>query len=185
MVGDWESVFETCGFTAEELSEATRSVALRPPKWRSDHLAAVQDAVRNIRLRRWKAQQEQSTSDTERCRFCLGTSWVIVPHPKCYVDGRWSPSETGAYYTAAVACRCFLGRNRIDRVLALSNEEREKKNVQLPLSLDLYERTFPQWESEMRQQVLRDQARRKASANAAHYDSLYGPVLKRIKARVK
>ncbi len=187
MVSAWEDVFEASGFSIQELEGATRIVASSPPKWRSDHLLAIQAAIRDARLRRWKAQQEamNAANEADQCRLCQGTGWAIVPHPKCYVDGKWSASETGAYYTAAVACRCYRGQVKIDRVLALSNAEREQKRVQLPLSLGQYERTFPQWESEVEQHELSERKRLKATAEARHFDDLYGPILQRLAAGVK
>jgi hypothetical protein len=61
MVAAWQEIFDTCGWTADELHAATTWLAAHdPPRFSSDHLPAVQRWLRDNRRATTAQMQTQS-----------------------------------------------------------------------------------------------------------------------------
>lgn len=134
MLASWEAVFEAAGYTAIELVEASTWIAGNtPPKFRSDHLPAIRDAVRRRRAEEAK-RNESRTVGGPLCHRCEDTGLVIVPHPSNMRDGRWRHP----WYTLAVICWCPRG----DR-MAASHDGPQK--YQKGMMLRDYEKRHPGW----------------------------------------
>lgn len=136
MLGEWFEVFSLD--TLANLREASNRLLRRPPGFPREHLAALLDALRVLKAERFDAETRDLADDRGTCDRCGGSGRVVVPHPKSIRKGEWVPlqrtsSGRANYYTAAVACRCSLGRWHI---------EHNKRSL---LPLDEYEEINPNW----------------------------------------
>lgn len=120
MFAEWESAFDGCGFTADDLQTATNELVANPPQTRSAHLRALMTGCK-------KAQAEKRQSVTPDfgsvgpCALCLSSGWVIVPHVGTM------RGTLRRYHTMAVTCMCSRGR------------------VLSGVNLEQYERQNPEW----------------------------------------
>jgi hypothetical protein len=139
MFAAWGQVFESCGYTAAELNEATTYLAGTPgkvPLTRQQNLDAINSRVRDRRLDRLRANDEAAAPDSSH-HLCGGSGWVVVPHLKHVVDGEW----VAPWYTMAVTCNCKLGQRR----LASLDEDRKRAVY----TFDLYDTRNPNWEMQV------------------------------------
>lgn len=166
MFGAWREVFEVRGYTASELNEATIWIAANdPPRFRSEHLAAIHRRIGAHRLVAWNRQREmqQQREAYETCPRCRGTALVIVPHLACVKDRDW----IHPWHTHAVACNCKRGamlyENFRNTLQNTSEADLKKKPwVKQLMSIGDYEMQNPGWISQM---ARKDVAQR-AEANA-------------------
>jgi hypothetical protein len=186
MVQAWEAAFESNRASAAELRAAAETVARAPPRWRSDHLIALQAAIREGRLSAWRQQREQEEAMVEemRCVLCAWTGWVIVPHPEHIQAGRWVPHR-GDYYTAAVLCICSRGTRILDGILAASEADRKKARVRVPMRLDAVERICPSWQEELKARHRQEMAEHKALAAAEELDRQHGRLGEAVRQALK
>jgi hypothetical protein len=178
MLAAWEQVFDVGRVSAGELEAATQAVAQKAPRFRSDHLLALQGAIRDARLANWRAEREREEAMVEemRCVLCGWTGWVVVPHPGCIEDGVWMPHRGDGYYTAAVLCVCTRGRKILDGLLAAAEEQRGKRKVLMPMRLTDYERRCPHWQAQMEVRAKQVREERNAVARAVELDKAMGPL---------
>lgn len=100
MLGEWAHVFAGAGHTPQLMAEATRRVALDPPRGWAGHLRALHDAARAIS----DARRPVGRPDPEGppgCKLCDGCGVVSVPGPEAAARGVLMPR--------GVVCRCPLG----------------------------------------------------------------------------
>lgn len=186
MLDAWEGVFEAQRVTAAELDAAARVVAQNAPRWRSEHLTALQGAIRAARLADVRKQREvdDAEADSTRCVLCSWVGRVIVPHPNFLdADGEWLPTKSGTYATAAVICVCSRGKRLIDQVLALSDSEREKARVKVPLQLADYEKRNPDWQGQLLRMERQKLAEARAMSHAEEADKTFGELLRKLKGK--
>jgi hypothetical protein len=183
MVTRWREFFENSGFTIEELYAARAIVGANPPKWRSEHLDAINRGVRENRLARIAAQRkiEDEKEDADKCQTCKGTGWAIVPHPSTLEDFQWQPGRMGVYYTAAVTCSCSKGMRYHDEALRGAVEQDERKRVKIPMTLAEFEKRCIGWQGQLERRSEMERQMRIANGDAQNFDRLFGPVLKRLK----
>lgn len=108
----WKPFFASLRYTADELAGATEVMARNPPKWISDHMCAIHDAIRSRRDRLARTGGEclpGDDGDRGECADCGNTGLVVVPHPKSIQHGVWVDRHTTAAY-----CRCRHGRWKAD-----------------------------------------------------------------------
>jgi hypothetical protein len=172
MLRKWCELFRGEGFTADELRRATDHIAANdPPVWRSEHLQALRDRVRELRNPKpAPPPDEPPPGDCGTCRDCGGTGRVIVPAVGLRTAGGNTVTRPGA--TAAVVCRCPLGRWFASRCMAWDGS-----SYRLPmLVLDAYERDRPDWRREADQE--REAARLKVQAGGL--DAALGQIFARL-----
>lgn len=173
MLGSWFELMAGQEFAADELHEATVWLATRPegpPRYRNQHLEALQARVRD--RRRLAEPRRRPAGQPANCALCGGDGLVTVPHPAHVRDGQWVPSGS-AWYTVAVSCRCEAGSLVRKRSLRLYEDG---KVPAVALSLERYEQTNPDWGWMLqgRDQVLAEASRR--SEEARKIDSTLGPL---------
>ncbi len=130
----WVDLFRRSGITPAELNAATDWLALHdPPKWASEHLAALRDTIDRQRRQRLDRTPD-AAPDLGECVLCRGGGMVSVPSLKAMQLGQWG--------TQAVLCRCPLGKWTGDRQggTAANGERRPRL-----LTLDDYELLCPNW----------------------------------------
>jgi len=171
MFSAWKVFFLTAGVTAQELREATLSMAKTPPKWRDDHLVAINSHVRASRAKRWQLEQQQfdeNEADCE-CDLCGNRGYVIVPHEKAIRGGKWC----GNCDTWVVWCRCSQGFHQAERN---ARQEAEKPGFGVGLTLDQYETRYPQWKEMVAQHERETQALRAAQERSRETDLASGEI---------
>jgi hypothetical protein len=163
MLLSWTGLFRDLGITPGELAAASKDLAARdPPIWRSEHLQALRDRVRQLRNPPPpRPPDEPAPGDCGTCRDCGGTGRVIVPAGGVKTANGNAVSRPGS--TAAVTCRCALGRWFADR----------PGDRPALLSLEAYERWNPDW----RRQVDAERHAGRLRAEAAGLDRSLGKVL--------
>lgn len=158
MLESWRFVFETAGYSAAELANATQVIASGSllatktqssiPRTRAENLDAIHRVVRQARRERAITNAAQQRGDDYRCHVCGdGRGWVTVPHLRSLIDGQW----VSPWYSCAVVCLCGLG----DKI---QESWKDKK----PMKLANYELRNPNW----RQQVA-DRERQQAAEREA------------------
>ena len=147
-VSEWVDLFRKSGITVEELNRASDWLALhQPPKWASEHLGALKSTVE---LLRQQAQSASEPPDRGQCTLCRGGGMVSVPHPR-FMLGLVQPDhprKSTVFTTAAVLCRCPLGRwtdgHRGDK----RSDGQERPRM---MTLDAYEAVYPNWRAVVEQ----------------------------------
>lgn len=158
MLMEWCGLFAAAGWTPAELTEATDWIALHsPPRFRSEHLAALQERVRGRRQGRPPA--DEAPDEMGRCTLCHGAGLVSVPSPKALALDRWG--------TMAVACHCALG-------LWFSSHGGH-------LALNVYEVSFPDWRERVRQHTELLTRRTRTSAATKAVDDALGEIERRVR----
>lgn len=144
----WRDVFGKAGFLVEELQEATAHIAItNPPRWRSEHLAAITARIMDRRRAAIQAAQRQAAAEYDRNQQhgqCGGTGWVHVPHLSCVKDGEW----LAPWYTVVVLCDCSRG----ERIRAGHAESKMKDGEmrEPALGIAAYTNHNPDWHGQMR-----------------------------------
>lgn len=145
----WWPAFQAMAVDARELTAATYAVlnAGPAPMRLSDHYQALRTALGLVRdTARGKADKARLEAGHDRgvcADGCGDTGYVIVPHPKhCSGEG-WRPSHHNAagnpvYVTAAVSCRCGVGRRTHERQQSAAIEDQGKAD-KVSLTLSAYE----------------------------------------------
>lgn len=107
MFAAWREVFSRAGYAIEELHEATDFISVtNPPRWRNEHLAAINRRINERRRAMMLHNQAQAEREgAEAHALCDGTGRVYVPHLSCVIDGNW----THPWYTTTVLCTCQRG----------------------------------------------------------------------------
>lgn len=168
MLAEWCELFRSAGFAAAELDLATSWLALHgPPKFRSEHLAALHGRLQEQRLfaaaKEAEARREEGPAG---CRLCDGSGRAIVPNLKARSLGRWG--------TAAVLCGCPLGRWYQSR----------QRGLQVPQqTLEDCETLNPDWADEMEQRRQFLNSRVRAEQHATALDRAMGEVLTRLRRK--
>lgn len=136
MLAEWAGLFARAGYAPAELTEATEWLATNaPPRFRTEHLPALLERLRDQRQRRPPPAEDRWGT----CADCHGSGLVSVPNPKAVALGRWG--------TLAVACGCPAGR-------------RFREGRRAFLTLADYQAARPGWRDELaaHQALLRAEA---------------------------
>jgi hypothetical protein len=146
MLAAWIKVFQSCGYSVEELFDATDQIAASTevPETRLQQLGALHATIRSGRLARQSRFQGPYTVH-HVCTFnlCDGVGWLTVPHPKSLENGQW----IFPWYTCAVLCSCDQGK-RVRQTFGAETTAR-KKIIPAPLSLEAYQRQNPFWRDQL------------------------------------
>jgi hypothetical protein len=164
MLLSWCNLFREMGITPDELRSATASLAANdPPVWRSEHFQALRDRVREMRQppRPAPPPDEPPPGDCGACRDCGA---------RLSTAGGNTITRPGA--TAAVVCRCPLGRWFASRCMAWDGSA---YRLSL-LTLEAYERFKPDWRREADQE--REASRLKVQAGGL--DAALGQIFARL-----
>lgn len=171
----WRELFVAAGYTAAELTEATDWVAVNVPlKYRSEHLAALQERIRTRRAEAL-AKDRRAEISWPDCHLCGGCAFVSVPVLSQVADGRWH-----GYATCAVFCACPRGQRERERF-----EGRCQGKRKIPLALAEYEPRNPAWREQLDARKAFEGARLRAENSSRYADKRLGPILKRIMDKVK
>lgn len=167
MMASWRELFAAAGYTYDELSEATRHLALHVlPRFPNEHLAAIQTRIRESRA----VDRRCEDADRPTCVRCGGTGMLSVPHLAGVVGDEWRPLRVVAatYYTRAVRCSCERGR--FGRFTSPRQGDL--------MGLDEYEQRNPHWRVQL--------ARRTAEllAEPCHGDAPLAAALDRLRRRL-
>ncbi len=161
MLMEWCDLFAADGFTPAELSLATDAVSRDPPRYRSDHLTGLRQALKGVR----RAAIPPPPQDCGTCEDCSGTGRVEVP-----LDGLTSPG--GHVYPAetlgVVLCHCRLGHWLKEQGSKIS-------------SFDEYTSQRPHWRDDLKEIKARQRARNVASDRATRLDRDLGEILRRFR----
>ena len=131
----WAKRFAAAGMTPEELLDASEWLALHPPAFLSQHLAALISVVNDRRFRQKNANAAQARREAEPepiagdCSLCAGTGLV---------QGlTWTKrNRAGRPVLACISCRCEAGVTL----------HRRRLEAGYPLrSLDEHEVWAPDW----------------------------------------
>lgn len=170
MLDAWGSLFRGAGYKPAELFEASNQLALNaPPKWRSEHLAAIQDRIKARRIEAMAAAAKEELS-WPSCEICGGCGMAIVPLLRFVQDGKWI-----SWQTCAVFCRCVRGQREFGHCQAA------KKRT---LTLAEYESRNPDWFVQVEERRQMELAQAKARDQTAAADRTYGPLLRKLAATV-
>lgn len=182
----WWPAFRAMSATASELGVATLVVlnAGPAPMRLADHYQALRTALGAVR------DKARSTAETQRAALpapdrgvcadgCGDTGYVTVPHPRfCSAEG-WRHSHHNAagnpvYVTAAVTCRCAVGRRSHERQQSAAMADGGKAGG-VALTLSAYEdRVNSSWRSHMeyRDAEAKSQVEIDAHAKASFEDAM-------------
>ena len=170
MLVEWARLFDSVGFSPEEMAQATDWLALNaPPKYRTEHLAALQSRVRTARAEQQKRDQPEQPA--KGCRLCDESGRVIVPSRVALRQGQVGGTE-------AVFCGCRLGmwfREQARDYL------RERQRPGEPTTLVAYEQDVPDWPEVFERWKKIGEAERVAQGRAGNLDRLLGEIAMRIK----
>lgn len=159
MILSWADFFERGGVAVVELDEATVSMMHNPPKFRSEHLPAIQACIRAQRARREAAPP--AADEGLICPLCRGSGLASVPSRKAAAQGAWG--------TEAVTCSCNLGR-------WLANGKLSHWT-----SLSAYERERPRWRAEVAERAERFKREAALSHQAGALDKQFGAIFARLR----
>jgi hypothetical protein len=192
MLQAWEEPFEAAGYTAAELNVATFRMTAKPPNWRTEHLGAIQESIRQAKSA--ARQQEKREAEAARtaehsvCSDCRNSGWAVVPHSKGIVNGEWQEDGTGQRNTMAVSCHCGIGQriwNDRTRYAADAKGQMERAKTWVPMTFAAYAEKNPNWRAQLRQEQERKAAMQAAHGQAAHGDRVYGEILRATLAKQK
>lgn len=113
MIASWRPILDQ--FSRAELETASRELIKNPPQFRDKHVAGLLRILHHRRgeLARQFAQQTDLDEEARlRCGVCKGTGAVVVPHPKCMIQGEFVAGPAGYKTTAAVTCTCARGMRK-------------------------------------------------------------------------
>lgn len=183
MLVAWREVFDACGYSVAELEAARLHIASKgPPKFRTEHLAAIHAAITDRRGHDIANQRRASVDDDGygACDTCGGTGWVIVPHARAIRDGQWVRLGISGYPTMAVTCGCWKGRRCVETWDAMPPDKQKK--YPRPMTLEYYEtRICPHGRRLIAEHDKALAADGRAHGNAALWDKKYGPLLAKFK----
>lgn len=170
MVYEWTQLFHGVGFSPEEMAQATDWLALNaPPKYRTEHLAALQSRVRTARAE--KQRREQPAQPVQGCELCDESGRVIVPSRVALCQGQVGGTE-------AVFCGCRLGmwfREQARDYL------RERQRPGEPTTLVAYEQDVPDWPEVFERWKKIGEAERVAQGRAGDLDRALGAIVAKLK----
>jgi hypothetical protein len=174
MVASWRRFLD--GYSLSELHTATGELAKNFPRSREQHITALLRILASRRAATSMAYVEQSKHEVGQpmaCSMCGGGGTVMVPHPRCMVDGEYIPGPGGYKATAAVFCDCNTGR----RKLATFSLER-------PMTLAEYETRYGQgWPDLLVEAEKERRGKHQMQMEASHVDKMQGP-LKRSREEI-
>jgi hypothetical protein len=181
MLEAWAVFFIAEGFAAAELQAASLELARneRPAFRREDHLNLIGTAVRAGR-RQVEKSEPPKPGERGDCALCGGTGWACCPpawrtphwmlgypHPK-YLYGKTG----GQWFACALFCACPLGRWK--------HAHWDAKNYAVPMTLDAYEREFPDWMNDLAWHGERVQKAKAAVAVTRERDAALGELPGRL-----
>lgn len=141
MILSWQAIFSMCGYSIEELQEATSYLASgHSPKYRTEHLQAIHDRIKKQRQEEAERQREAELKNIPdhvgTCVLCSNSGSVIVPHPSV-----WQSPDPNYWRTCSLWCICGVGRSK-----KLNMQEYEKAKFEWKkdriTTLDEYEASF-------------------------------------------
>ncbi len=156
---EWYEIFDSCGYSLDELDGATMDIGRQPPEFPNQHLGRIHASITAGRRAKAIARArgaEVGGGGPGVCAVCGDSGWVTVPHPRLVIGGDWLAAEFGGRLTAAVCCGCWKGRSNETSWESLP--DKEQLRIPRPLTLDAYRRSNPGWA----EQMARDQAERLA-----------------------
>lgn len=173
MVLIWVEEFKTCGYSIAELVAATRSFRADAPQFANAHYGALHTFVQRKRAderARFASEMTKRAANSggSNCCACGDSGWVVVPHAKYVAD--WV--DAARFVTAAVACRCYVGRMVI---------ENWNPKTTPPVTMDDYERQVPNWREleKFHKDILT------AKARTANVNAALGKAVDQVLAKVK
>jgi hypothetical protein len=170
MLLEWCDLFARQGFAPAELHAATEALAVAPPRFRADHLAGLQAAVRDSR----RILAAKPPPDRGTCETCGGAGLAEVPLSGLAMRfKRGGETVVGTYpdgTLGVVLCHCPLGRWL-------------KGNGHAALGWEDFEAQKPDWKEELAEIKALRKARLRASGRAADLDRALGEVLRRATAK--
>src|ERR1043166_8865921 len=172
MVQTWQKIFEDLGYSVPELEKALTAIARNPPKFRSEHLSAINQAINceRQRLVYESMEVEAAIDEFEQCKQCSSAGWVFVPHPRFLKDGEWIYGPGGrSKPLCTVTCGCQVGQR-------LAGIPRTKK----AMSLESYEELNPEWREQIEIHEAGKKALREAQAAANAGDKSLGELISEI-----
>lgn len=168
MVSEWARHFAQGGFAPDEMAEASQDIArTAPPRFRSEHLPALQRTLDRLRQRCDSSEPPQGP----RCDLCGDCGRVSVPNPKSLRGGPWT--------TVAVTCHCPLGR-WWHAQLSSRRAPSPDRPAPRPTSLEEYEQIVPDWRELV---AARDKARAREldlKSRATSLDELLGELARKV-----
>lgn len=175
MALEWADHFARQGVSPEALDRATNAMMRDPPKWREDHLARLQEALRN------QSSQVAPAPPADvgiECKLCGGTGSVSVPSRKALAQriarglGEWGQGDPWkGWGTEAVACRCPLG-------LYLRTHGRGNWTT-----LEAYSAERPYWQDEMTAHAEHQKREASLTSSARGLDKTFGSLIDRLKRK--
>jgi hypothetical protein len=142
MFSAWHAEFAACGYSRDELDEATRHCARESACTRWDMLQTIHRAIRDDRNRRAAISRRQTSAAGDRgvCDLCHDAAWVVVPHLAFVRDGEWI-QHGASRPTMAVTCRCHRGIVAHNTAAATC----AKLGLGTPISIERYEMLIDFW----------------------------------------
>lgn len=170
MFGTWWSSFTSWNVTSKELYAATETIHKRPkhPAKVSDHYQEIRQIIAADRDAELKRTETDYDSDRGTCTDCGNAGFVAVPHPRFCDAMEWRPTHKNEhgdsiYATAAVLCKCVVGRRMIAAQAQIdSGETRSKRSM----TLEHYEQCVnSSWKNQIeeRREQIRSHLRKKKS----------------------
>jgi hypothetical protein len=170
----WCELFLAEGYTPEELTEASKWLAMNdPPQFRSEHLAGLTGRVREQRRQTELRSPTIDERDHGKCELCAGCGFVSVPGAGCLTAGG-SRIPYNSTQTVAVFCSCAVGCAKL-RGYTGNTPQR---------SLADYQREFPHWKHERRRLDLLPLKRAQVQQHTMGLDKALGSILAKVRAQV-
>lgn len=162
MINSWKPIFEKANYSEEDLVFAIDEIAKNPPKFRSEHLKAIHEAIRLKRS--YEAPPADRSNFEISCPFCGNAGYVSVPHFADLRNGQW----VRPHRTMAVLCCCFLGERKRQKISI-------EGKYPVPLGLVKYEERNPRWNEQMKrneQRQIKELREVNPAANAALVETM-------------
>jgi hypothetical protein len=180
----WETPFEAAGYTVDELNAATFKMTSAPPKWRTEHLGAINEAVRQSRSMRKAAEDAKLKSDDRSvCSDCRNSGWVPVPHILEIDNGQWVPGTNGNRNTMAVTCHCNLGKRLCQARIDYARDAKgpmARSKAWIPMDFEHYIQLNMNWRVQLQEEEARLAVENQAHSYARSRDRTYGKILQKL-----
>lgn len=172
MVGDWSEHFRSEGYSVAELVAASQALARdAPPRYRSEHLGALTEALVAGRRPVTTEPPREATS----CGLCDGCGRVSVPNPRTLDRARHK------WTWLSVTCSCPLGLWWHEHLCSRQPSSPERR-VPQPLSLADYEKYhLPDWREVLSARRRHEESLRTQTGRARELDDILGPVIDRLR----
>jgi len=148
MLGAWRPEF--IGSPRKDLDEAFRRMAASDQilAWRADHRRYLHVHLNAIKREKnlTSVKELEDCEDRYRCKTCIGSGHVLIPHPSSIREGLWDYKTT-----LVVSCDCTLGKSRAERF----NTQSVQHDFPPIRSVDWANAVLPEWRELMEEQKIR------------------------------